>query len=511
MDQKTKQKLKDFFKNIDLKKIEYRELQRLKSDFAKKYKLPKLILTSDILNTLKINKPTKTFVTKPSRTLSGVTIISVMTKPDKCPGNCIFCPNFKNTPKSYTGFEPASMRGKLNNFDPYKQIKDRIKQLEAIGHPTNKLELIIMGGTFPATSKKYQTEFMIKTFQAIANSKEKNLEKLKKKLETSKKRIVGITFETRPDYCDEEIIKGLLEFGGTRVEIGAQTTDDAVHLFIKRGHGTKEIIEATQKLKDSGFKVLYHMMIGLPGSTIKKDFKSFKEIFTNQKYCPDMIKIYPCLVTENTVLEKMYYSQKYIPYTEKQVIKLIADVKEIVPKWVRIMRVQRDIPATKILAGITKSNLRELVFKELENRNKKCNCIRCSEPRGKKITNTDYKIKKIKYNASFGTEYFIYAENENFLLGFIRLRIPYKPFITEITKSTGIIRELHVYGQATEFNEQKIQHTGVGKKLLNFAEEIAKKENMTSIAIISGIGVREYYKKQGYFLKGNYMFKKDLI
>lgn len=511
MDQKTKKQLKDFFKNIDLKTIQYRELQRLKSDFAKKHNLPKLILTSDILNTLKIEKPTKTFITKPSRTLSGVTIISVMTKPDKCPGNCIFCPSFKNTPKSYTGFEPASMRGKLNNFNPYKQIKDRLKQLEAIGHPTNKLELIIMGGTFPATSTKYQTEFMVKTFQAISNSKENSLEKLKLKLETSKKRIVGLTFETRPDYCDEKIIERLLYFGGTRVEIGAQTTDDAVHLFIKRGHGTKEIIEATQKLKDAGFKVLYHMMIGLPGSTIKKDFKSFKEIFTNQKYCPDMIKIYPCLVTENTILEKMYYSQKYTPYTEKQVINLIADIKEIVPKWVRIMRVQRDIPATKILAGITKSNLREMVFKELEKRNKKCNCIRCCEPKGKITDNTNYIIKKIKYKASFGEEYFIYAEKDNYLLGFIRLRIPYKPFIKEILKNTGIIRELHVYGQATEFSDKKIQHTGVGKKLLFFAENIAKKEKMKSIAVISGIGVREYYKKQGYYLKGAYMFKDDLI
>jgi elongator complex protein 3 len=508
MNKKQLLNLKRFFKTVDLATIKYKELQALKSRFAKENNLPRLPLTSDILNVLKIKNPTNTFITKPSRTLSGVTILSIMTKPDKCPGNCIFCPTFKNTPKSYTGFEPASMRGKLNNFNPYKQIKDRMKQLEAIGHPTNKIELIVMGGTFPATDPKYQKEFMIKTFQAITNSKSNDLNHLKKILTKSKKRLVGLTFETRPDYCDEKIIKRLLDFGATRVEIGVQTVYDEVHLFVKRGHGVKEIIEATRKLKDAGFKVLYHMMINLPKSNIKKDFLAFKEIFQNPDYCPDMIKIYPCLVTENTVLEKMYFSQKYLPYSEKEVINLIADIKEIVPKWVRIMRVQRDIPATKILAGINKSNLREMVFKELEKRNKKCNCIRCSEPKGKLKNITRYKINKIKYEASKGLEYFIYAEKEDCLLGFLRLRIPYNPFVKEITKETGIVRELHVYGQATEFKEKNIQHRGIGKKLLKMAEEISKKEKMNRVAIISGIGVREYYKKQGYLNQGAYMVKK---
>lgn len=507
MDKKILNNLKKFFKDVDISKIKYRQLQALKAKFAKENNLPKLPLTSDILNALKIENPTSTFITKPSRTLSGVTILSVMTKPHICPGNCIFCPSFKDTPKSYTGFEPASMRGKLNNFDPYKQIQDRIKQLEAIGHPTNKLELIVMGGTFPSTDYKYQKEFMIKTFQAITNSKIKDLETLKKKLMSSKRRVVGLTFETRPDYCDEKIIRRLLDFGGTRVELGVQATDDQVHLFIKRGHGTKEVIEATRKLKDSGFKVLYHMMLALPGSSIEKDLKAFKEIFTNPDYCPDMIKIYPCLVTENTVLEKMYYKQEYRPYSEKEIINLIADIKEIVPKWVRIMRVQRDIPATKILAGITKSNLRELVFEELEKRGKKCPCIRCCEPKGELLDYKKYSIKKIKYNASGGKEYFVYAEKEGYLLGFIRVRIPKKPFVKEITKETGIVRELHVYGQATDFKDKNIQHRGIGKKLLKIAEELSIKEGMTKIAVISGIGVREYYKKQGYKLEGAYMVK----
>lgn len=507
MDKKTKQKLKEFFKDIDLNTIKYKDLQLLKARFAKENFLKKLPLSSDILLALNIKPPTKTFLTKPVRTLSGVAIVAVMAKTDVCPGKCIYCPSFENIPKSYTGFEPASMRGKLNNYDAYKQITERINQLSVIGHSTNKIELIVMGGTFPATPVDYQKRFMTKAFQAITNSNSKDINVLKKKLMYSKKRVVGITFETRPDYCDEKIIKKFLEFGGTRVELGVQTIFDDIHDLVKRGHGIKEIKEATKKLKDSGFKVLYHMMIGLPFSTLEKDFEAFKEIFTNPDYAPDMIKIYPCLVIPNTELEKMYYAGKYHPYTQKEVINLIADIKELVPKWVRIMRVQRDIPATKIIAGITKSNLRELVFKELKKRNKTCACIRCSEPREKFTKAGRYSIKKIKYLASNGKEYFVYAEREGFLLGFIRLRIPDAPFIKEITKKTGIVRELHVYGRVAEFEDKKIQHRGIGKKLLKIAENIAVSENMNKMAVISGIGVREYYKKQGYVLQGDYMVK----
>lgn len=510
MDKKHKKRIKEFFKNIDIENIKYRELQRLKADFAKEYNYTKLPLSSDILLALNIKKPTNTFITKPSRTLSGVTIIAVMTKPGACPGNCVFCPNYDNAPKSYTGFEPAAMRGELNKFDPYKQIKDRIKQLESIGHPTNKIEIIIMGGTFPSTSYQYQKKFMTGIYQAITDSKSKDINYLIKKATKSKRRIVGITFETRPDFCDKKIIRKILDFGGTRVEIGAQTTDNQVHMYIDRGHGTKEIIEATRQLKDSGFKVLYHMMVGLPGSNFKKDFESFKEIFFNSDYCPDMIKIYPCLVTKYTKLEKMYYSGEYKIYDDNQLISFIADVKEIVPEWIRIMRIQRDIPSNKIIAGVKKSNLREYVKRELEKRNTDCKCIRCTEPQGKlKIEDLkNYNINIKQYKASKGKEYFIYAKKNKYLLGFIRLRIPYNPFVKEIDKDTGIVRELHVYGQATNFKEKNIQHQGIGKKLLKIAEEIAKDNNMKKMVVISGVGVREYYEKQGYKLYRTYMYKK---
>jgi elongator complex protein 3 len=236
--------------------------------------------------------------------------------------------------------------------------------------------------------------------------------------------------------------------------------------------------------------------------------ESFKEIFNNPDYCPDMIKIYPCLVTKYTPLEKMYYSGEYKVYDDEKLIKLIADIKEIVPSWVRIMRIKRDIPATKIIAGAKKSNLRELVQKELIIRGTKCNCIRCKEPEGKEININDYEIKEVKYQASGGEEFFISAETSNYLLGFIRLRFPKEPFIKELSKKTSIVRELHVYGEATVFNDKNIQHRGIGKRLLKIAEEVSRENKFEKIAVITGVGVREYYKKQGYKLIGTYMIKE---
>ena len=368
MDELYKKRICGFFKKCLTSKLTKQQFETKKVAFAKKYGLKKIPLTSDIFLAFGIDKPPEFLITKPGRTQSGVTIVAIMTRPGDCPGKCIYCPTWKNAPKSYTGFEPASLRAKRNNFDPRAQIKDRLKQLKSTGHQITKIELIVMGGTFPATSKQYQEYFVKSIFQEITNSKdsENDLNKLKKKAMVSKNRIIGITFETRPDFCDKKTIKRLLDYGGTRVEIGAQIIDDKVLDFVNRGHGTKEIIKATKELKDAGFKVLYHVMLGLPGSDCKKDLKSFKEIFTNPDFKPDMIKIYPCLVTAGTKLEKMYYSGEYKALELEKTVKLIADIKEMTPRWIRIMRIQRDIPATKIIAGIKKSNLRQLVEEELK-------------------------------------------------------------------------------------------------------------------------------------------------
>ncbi len=505
---KTKeQNIKEFFKDLVNKKITKQQLEVKKAEFSRKYHCKKYLLTSEITNALNLKEIPEFLQTKPSRTQSGVVVVAIMSKPHKCPGNCIYCPNYKNIPRSYIGFEPASMRAKRNDYDPYKQITNRLKQLKDTGHPTNKIELIIMGGTFPATSLKYQKSFMVGVYQAITNSKEKDLENLKKKAMHSKRRIVGITFETRPDYCSKEIIKRLLSYGGTRVEIGVQIVDDKVLRFVNRGHGVKEVIESTKNLKDAGFKVLYHIMPGLPKSNYENDLRCFKKIFDNQDFRPDMLKLYPCLVTKNSVLEKMYYAKEYVPYDDEKAIKLLADFKENVPRWVRIMRIQRDIPSNKIIAGLCKGNIREIIKKKLKERGKECVCIKCKEPKNKLIDASNSKIKQIRYKASKGVEYFIYAEKEGYLLGFIRLRLPYKPFIKTLKNKTSLIRELHVYGKTTNFDKKNIQHTGIGKTLLKKAEEISKKKGYTKTSVISGVGVREYYLKQGYFLEKGYVSK----
>jgi elongator complex protein 3 len=508
MNTKYKTEIIKFFTDCINKKITKQQFENKKVEFSKKYKLKKLILTSDVFMALGITNPPEFLITKPTRTLSGVTIVAIMTRPGDCPGKCIYCPNWSNAPRSYTGFEPAALRAKRNNFDPKKQISDRLKQLKNTGHPINKIELIVMGGTFPATDVKYQNDFVKGIYQEITNTKEKDLIKLKKKAMTSKNRIIGITFETRPDFCDKETIKRLLDFGGTRVELGAQIINEDVLLKINRGHGVDAIINATQDLKDAGFKVLYHVMLNLPGSNYEKDLESLKEIFTNPKFKPDMIKIYPCLVTSGTKLEKMYYDKKYEHYGLDKTVKLIADIKEMVPPWVRIMRIQRDIPADKIIAGIKKSNLRQLVEEELKRRGTRCNCIRCLEPKSQLKSIANYKIEVTEYDAQKSKEYFISAKKGNYLLGFIRLRFPFNTFIKQIDKKTSIIRELHVYGQTTNFDDQNIQHRGIGKKLLKKAEEISLKNKYTRVAVISGVGVREYYKKQGYKLIEPYMIKE---
>jgi elongator complex protein 3 len=503
-----KEDIKTFFKDVLSKKLSKQQIEKKKADYSKKNKLKKYILTSDITNAFDLKEVPESLQTKPSRTQSGVVVVAIMSKPLKCPGTCIYCPNYKNIPRSYVGYEPASMRAKRNDYDPYKQITNRLKQLKNTGHPTNKIELIIMGGTFPAMPLKYQKEFMVGVYQAITRSKEENLEKLKQKAMSSKKRVVGITFETRPDYCSKEIIERLLSFGGTRVEIGIQILDNKVLEFVKRGHGIKEVVEATEALKDAGFKVLYHVMPGLPTSSYKNDVKCFKKIFDDSRFRPDMLKIYPCLVVGNTILEKMYKSGEYQPYNDETAIKLIADFKEYVPRYVRIMRIQRDIPVTKTIAGVKKGNLRQLVKQELDKRGTECKCIRCKEPKNKVVNIKNVRIKKIEYDASKGKEYFIYAEQEQMLLGFLRLRLPNNPFISTIKNKTAIVRELHVYGKTTYFKKKNIQHIGIGKKLLKNAEDICKKKDFKKISVISGVGVREYYQKQGYYLDGYYMSKK---
>ncbi|UCD04427.1 MAG: tRNA uridine(34) 5-carboxymethylaminomethyl modification radical SAM/GNAT enzyme Elp3 [Candidatus Woesearchaeota archaeon] len=477
-----------------------REIEALKKKLAKKYKLADLPLNSKILEYSSNPKVRKLLITKPTRTISGVSVVAIMAKPSPCPGECIYCPKGSEAPQSYTGYEPAALRARLNKYDPYKQVKNRLKQLQDVGHSTDKNELIIMGGTFPDLPWSYQKNFVKRAFDAFNGKKSRTLKEAQKINEKAKNRVTGLTIETRPDYVN---IDRFLELGATRIELGVQSIFPDILKKIERGHELKATVDSTQNLKNAAFKVLYQVMPGLPGSNFKRDVKMFKELFKNPDFKPDMLKIYPTLVIKGTKLYDMWENGHYTAINEEYMKELLIEIYDIAPKWLRIMRVQRDIPARFIQAGPKTSNLREVI----EQSGVKTKEIRFREvghsliKRKKEPKNVELLVEK--YKASEGTEYFISAEDtkEDILLGFCRLRI--------IPGNTALIRELHVYGSVAPIGKLGIiQHKGWGRKLLKKAEEIAKKEGKSKMIIISGVGVREYYRKLGYKLKGPYMWKK---
>ncbi len=500
------------------------DVEKIKRRFAREFGLSKIPSNAEILKHCKdlefYEKLREILRVKPVRTISGIAVVAVMSSPARCPhGKCVPCPGGVefNTPQSYTGLEPAAQRGAQYGYDPYKQVIARLSELESIGHTVDKVEIIVMGGTFIARDEEYKYKFMLGIFNALNTYKskaklEKDLEKAKRKNEKAKVRCIGITFETRPDYAKEEHIIEMLRYGGTRVEIGVQSIYNDVLEIINRGHTVEDSIEATRLLKDSAFKVCYHIMPGLPGSDFKRDLKMFKEIFSNEDFKPDYLKIYPTLVIKGTKLYEMYERGEYKPYTTEEVVELIAKAKRYFPEWVRVQRVQRDIPVHAAI-GLDKGNIRQLVHQKLKELGYSCRCIRCREVGHKGVPPSEYEKAELvirKYKASKGLEYFISFEIPDYdaIVGFIRLRFPYKPFIKAI-EDCALIRELHVYGKAIPIGKRDnaFQHRGFGERLLKEAEEIAK-EKYDKIAVISGIGVREYYRKFGYRKKFEYMVKR---
>ncbi|TAN33476.1 tRNA uridine(34) 5-carboxymethylaminomethyl modification radical SAM/GNAT enzyme Elp3 [Patescibacteria group bacterium] len=466
------------------------------------------------------------------RTLSGVAIITVLTKPWACPGRCVYCPSEPGMPKSYLSDEPAAARAKMLKFDPYEQTRQRILALEANGHPTDKIELIIKGGSWSAYPLAYQHWFILRCFQAangrIRNKKSgiKKIDALKKTLaeeqrknELSKHRIVGLTLETRPDFITEKTAAEMREVGCTRVEMGAQTTDDKILKLIKRGHDARQTKTATRLLKNHGFKVDYHLMPQLPGSTPAKDLKMMEEIFSDPDYRPDMLKIYPCTVIENSLLYDWLKKGRYKPYPDKQLIATLIKFKTRIPGYARVSRLIRDIPGHHVKAGNKMTNLRQVIQARMRAEGLKCRCLRCreighNEELGTKNKELRVKLFIDKYKASGGTEYFLSYEDvkRNVVYAFCRLRILpplYKGRVREGYRA--FIRELHTYGHLVGIgkNEKKAsQHTGLGKKLLAEAEKICAKNKVQKLAIIAGVGVRNYYRKLGYRLENTYMVKK---
>jgi elongator complex protein 3 len=495
-------------------------LQQFKKKVATKFRLKELPSDSDLLAGAGSYRERVLHILKrkPSRTMSGVAVIAVMTKPSKCPhGMCIYCPGGIeiNTPQSYIGKEPAAMRGIQYKFDSYTQTISRIKQLEEIGHACDKIELIIMGGTFTAQPLVYQRDFVKGCFDAMNGKQTRDLIDAQQMNERAKYRCVGLTIETRPDWCKERQIDSILNLGCTRVELGVQNPDDNIYTLVKRGHTVQDVIDSTRLLKDSLLKVNYHIMPGMPGSDLDKDLKMFKKIFESDSFKPDMLKIYPCLLVKpefgQPELHKMYEKREWTPYTNDQAAELIAEAKRFIPKWVRIMRIQRDIPSPMIQAGVKASNLRQLVHEKLKHKKTKCNCIRCREIKNERPA--EAKLLREDYDASGGKEIFLSMEDtvNDKILGFLRLRKPGKSFRPEIDESTMGVRELHVYGPMVGIDKKpnkETQHRGYGEQLMREAERIAKEEfDAKKLAVISGIGVREYYYKLGYRRDGPYVSK----
>ena len=579
---------KKLIDNIDRLKSRGK-IENLKRNLSRKYKLSKMptnIVLLNYVNNLRIsndkkNKLRELLLTKPSRSISGVTPVAIMGYPFPCPhGKCAYCPGgpesyFGETPQSYTGKEPASRRALRAHYDSYLQVFNRLEQYLVMGHSPEKVELIIMGGTFPSFKINYQDFFIEYAFKAMndfsrlfykkdkRNKDEKKIFNYKKfieffelpavfkdertkriqtkllnlkykgktnlkreqiKNEKSRIRDVALCIETRPDYSMEKDINQMLKLGTTRVELGVQSLKDTVLKRVNRGHSVGDVIKATQLLRDSFLKIGYHIMPGMPGVSMEDDVNTFKELFSNPDFKPDALKIYPLMVFKGTKVYEWWKKGKYRPLTTKEASEIIVKSMKYIPEYCRIMRIQRDIPTKYSEAGVDITNFRQYVQKKMEKLKIKSRDIRAREPRGRRIDFNSIRLIRRNYEANNGQEIFLsYEDTKNdILIGFVRLRIPYKPFRKEITEKTAGIRELHVYGRAIPIDEkitknsnkgidkyEKLQHRGFGRKLMEEAERIALEEfDKNKMLVISGIGVKEYYKKLGYKKEGVYMGKR---
>lgn len=498
------------------------ELERLKRSVATKYSLSRVPSNPEImavLDPVARERLRSLLLLKSARSASGVVVSAVMTSPYPCPhGSCLYCPGGPKlgTPQSYTGHEPAAMRAISSHFDPRTQVRQRLNQLEQMGHSTDKVELIVMGGTFLSMPREYQRWFMSECLNAINDYPISSLEEAKARCRTSKRRNVAVTVETRPDYCKEQHVDAMLDMGVTRVEIGLQTVFDDVLSSLRRGHTIEDSVNAIRTAKDAGLKVAVHMMPGLPGSTDERDIEAFKVLFEDERFRPDMLKIYPTLVISGTTLEQMFERGLYAPLDDQRAAGIVSKVFMMAPRWVRVMRVQRDIPANLILAGPRHGNLRERALELLA-----AGGGSSLEIRGREIglskgpLEEEVGLNRTFYAASSGQEAFleVCGKNSNRLFAYLRLRRPsrsaHRPELRD--RQCAIVRELKVVGRATPLGAvwaDSGQHRGLGSFLMSEAERIAKEEwNANKLFVTSALGTKEYYSRLGYRDEGAYVAK----
>jgi elongator complex protein 3 len=505
------------------------------------------------------------------RTLSGISPVSVLMPPAPCKSACVYCPTERANaqgktlfqldtekkygiqkirkkyqrpgalvmPKSYISSEPGAMRALLAGFDPLIQISRRLTALKKTGHSPEKSELIVQGGTFSDLPKAMRTRFITRCYQAFnrgsgntekgTRSKEQRTESKNQKSnennlgstlreaqkinETAEHRVVGLTLETRPGSITPDEIREFRRLGCTRVEIGVQTLDDEITKKTKRIQTREQVVRGTRLLRQAGFKICYHIMPGLPFSTPEKDIQTYREICENPDFCPDLVKIYPCSVVPFSELEHWYRKGEYIPYSDDVLFELLKEMKQITPPWMRISRLVRDIPGTAILGGSKTTNLRQLIQEQMHREGKRCRCIRCREVRDE--TREEEPILRMRtYQTGGGTEYFLsYEWEDETLHAMLRLFLPNDSgtAIFRALKNAAIIRELHTYGRSVPLGKREkksSQHIGLGARLVREAERITQEKGFSRLAVISGIGVKQYYRDIGFFDEGTYLVKK---
>lgn len=451
---------------------------------------------------------------KPVRTLSGVTTVTVLTKPYPCPGKCVFCPTDVRMPKSYLPDEPGAMRALQHQFDPYEQVAARLEALEAVGHPTEKVELLILGGTWSAYRRDYQEWFIRRCFDALNGFEATSLEEAHRLNETAIHRNVGLVIETRPDHVDLRELTWLRQLGVTKVQLGAQSLDDHILELNQRGHTVEETHKAVALLRAAGFKIVLHWMPNLLGATLESDRQDFARLWDN--LCPDEIKIYPTQLLANAELYEYWRRGEYRPYTTEELVDLLADLKATIPRYCRVNRVVRDIPSTHVVEGNKRTSLRQDVQKEMQRRGARCQCVRCREVRNQRVELDRLQPEEIVYLAGGAEEHFLsFITPDDRIAGFLRLSLP-----GANSPRTGmgdldgaaIIREVHVYGQSLPVGEEQggaAQHIGLGTRLLLWAEQIAHQRGFGRIAVIAAVGTRHYYLRRG-FRRGEFYLVKTL-
>jgi elongator complex protein 3 len=440
---------------------------------------------------------------KPMRTLSGVTTVTVLTKPYPCPGKCIFCPTDVRMPKSYLPDEPGARRALDHDFDPFDQVRARIQAIEAVGHPTDKIELLILGGTWSSYRSDYQEWFIRRCFDAMNGFDSVTLEQAQSANEAATHRNVGLVIETRPDHVNLREIANLRRLGVTKVQMGVQSLDDEILGLNKRGHTVQETHRAVALLRAAGFKIVLHWMPNLLGATPASDRVDFARLWDD--LCPDEIKIYPNQLLENAELYEYWLRGEYQPYTTQELVELIADIKPSIPRYCRVNRVIRDIPSTHVVEGNKRTSLRQDVHVEMERRGSRCQCIRCREVKIQKVDQDELHLEHMVYPAGGMEEHFLtLVTGQDKLAGFLRLALPGDSSPEtglEDLEQAGIIREVHVYGQSIEVGQSSqgaAQHSGLGTQLIEHAERIARQQGFCRLAVIAAVGTRCYYIKRGF-------------